>query len=363
MLISSSATFFATAFPMYTFRTLDRQIGMLPGSMAVALGGIDKMQGARTPSRGYRPEALKTLTEIARIQSVESSNAIENIKAPAARIRELVARDAKPANRDEQEIAGYRAVLDTIDADAAHIPFTSSVVEQLHRDLYQFTGIPAGRWKTVENSIQEVGADGARTVRFQTLPALETPAAMRELHERFAAAMDSGEHHPLLLIGCYIFDFLAIHPFTDGNGRISRLLTLLALYQAQYDVGRFVSLERLVDETRDTYYEALKAAGHGWHEGEHDIGPWLRYFVGILTAAYRELEGDVEAVSGRGSKREAIHRFIEHSIASEFTVADVRKAVPAASGSYISKTLARLRDDDVIEPVAIGRNARWRRLD
>jgi Fic family protein len=334
---------------------------MLPGSMAVTLGGIDKMQGAQPASRQGRPEALKTLTEIARIQSVESSNAIENIRAPAERIRELVAQDAKPANRDEQEIAGYRAVLDTINADAAHIPFTPSVVEQLHRGLYQFTNIPAGRWKNVENSIQEVGPDGARTVRFRTLSALATPAAMQELHERFATALESGEHHPLLLIGCYVFDFLAIHPFADGNGRISRLLTLLALYQAGYDVGRLISLERLVDDTRETYYDALQAAGHGWHEDQHDVGPWLRYFLGILTAAYRELAGSVEAISGRGSKREAIRRFIELSIANEFTVADVRRAVPAASHSYISKTLARLRDDGLIEPVAMGRNARWRR--
>jgi Fic family protein len=334
---------------------------MLPGSMAVALGGIDYMQGARATSRESRRDALKTLTEIARIQSVESSNAIENITAPAERIRQLVAQSAKPANRDEQEIAGYRAVLDTIDADAAHIPFTPSVVEQLQRDLYQFTTVPAGRWKRVENSIQEVGPDGARTVRFRTLSALATPAAMGELHERFAAALESGEHHPLLLIGCYVFDFLAIHPFTDGNGRISRLLTLLALYQAGYDVGRYVSLERLVDDTRDTYYDALRAAGHGWHEGKHDIDPWLRYFLGILTAAYRELSGSVETIAGRGSKREAIRRFIDVSIANEFTVADIRGAVPTASQSYISKTLARLRDEGLIEPTGAGRGARWRR--
>ncbi len=347
---------------MHTFRTLDRQIGMLPGSMAVALGQIDRMEGASGASRKSHPQALRTLTEIARIQSVESSNAIENITAPAPRIKELVVHDAKPAGRDEQEIAGYRAVLDTIDADAAHIPFTPSVVEQLHRDLYQFTNVPAGHWKTVENSIMEVAPDGTRAVRFQTLPALATPAAMAELHERFAAALESNEHHPLPLIGCYIFDFLAIHPFTDGNGRISRLLTLLALYQAGYDVGRYVSLERLIDETRETYYEALRAAGHGWHEGRHDIAPWLRYFVGILTAAYRELSASAEAVSARGSKHEAIRRFIELSLTSEFTVADVRRAVPATSGSYISKTLARLRDEGLIEPLGAGRGARWRRV-
>ena len=139
-------------------------------------------------------------------------------------------------------------------------------------------------------------------------------------------------------------------------------MTLLALYHAGYEVGRFVSLERLIDETRHTYYEALQAAGHGWHKGEHDIGPWLRYFLGIITAAYRELDASVTAIAGRGAKREAIRRFIELSLTNEFTVADIRKAVPAASSSYISKTLALLRDEGLIEPTAIGRNARWRRI-
>ena len=252
-------------------------------------------------------------------------------------------------------------MLDTINADAASIPFTPSVVEQLHRDLYQFTNTPAGRWKNVENSIQEIRPDGVRVVRFQTVSAVETPAAMEELHQRFSAASESGAHHPLLLIGCYVFDFLAIHPFRDGNGRISRLLTLLALYQAGYEIGRYVSLERLIDQTRDTYYDALQAAGHRLHEDEHNIEPWLRYFLGILTAAYKELALSAAPVSGRGAKREAIAQFIHGSTAEAFTVADVRRAVPTASDSYIDKTLARLRDEGLIEPTGTGRGAHWRR--
>jgi Fic family protein len=347
---------------MHTFRTLDRQIGMVPAPVAVALGGIDRAQGREGALRERGPETLSALREIARIQSVESSNAIENITAPSERIRELVSRGARPENRPEEEIAGYRAVLDTINADAASIPFTPSVVEQLHRDLYQFTNTPAGRFKKVENSIQEIRADGVKVVRFQTVSAIETPAAMKELHEQFAAASESGAHHPLLLIGCYVFDFLAIHPFRDGNGRISRLLTLLALYQSRYEIGRFISLERLIDQTRDTYYDALQAAGHGWHEDAHDIGPWLHYFLGILTAAHNELAVKTAPASARGAKREAIAQFIRDSIVDELTVADVRRAVPTASDSHIDKTLARLREEGLIEPLGRGRNARWRRI-
>jgi Fic family protein len=227
---------------MHTFRSLDRQLGLIPASMALALAGVDLGRGREEAYRQQHPEALKTLIEMARIQSTEASNAIERITAPRKRIEALVAEKTTPANRSEEEIAGYRAVLDTIHASAAHIPFKPSVVEQLHRDLYQFTNAPAGRWKTVENAIEQERADGTKIVRFRTVPAAETPAAMDELHTRFADALRERDHHPLLLIGSYVFDFLAIHPFRDGNGRIGRLLTLLALYQSGYEVGRFISL-------------------------------------------------------------------------------------------------------------------------
>jgi Fic family protein len=361
MFYLDSATF--TRSLVHTFRALDRQIGMVPAPTVLALGRVDLAQGSERAFRSQHPEALKTLREIARIQSVESSNAIEQITAPLQRIQALVAEKTAPANRREEEIAGYRAVLDTIHSSAEHIPFRPSVVEQFHRDLYQFTKAPAGHWKSVENSIEEVTPSGAKILRFQTVLAIETPAAMNELHDRFAVALASGEHHPLLLVGCYVFDFLAIHPFRDGNGRISRLITLLLLYQAGYEVGRFISLERLVEDSRETYYDALQAAGHGWHEDEHDIKPWLNYFLAILTAAYNELEGRVGTVSGRGSKRAAIVQFIRSSTVASFTFADVRDAVPAASQSYISKTLTKLRDEGTIEPIGAGRNARWRRVD
>ena len=347
---------------MYTFRTLDAQIGMVPGPMTVSLRAIDQSQGSERAFSLQHPEALKTLIQIARIQSVESSNAIEDVTAPHARVVELVEEKTTPANRSEAEIAGYRAVLDMIHASALQIPFRPSVVEQLHRDLYQFTGVRAGHWKTVDNSIEELRPDGTRFVRFRTLSAAETAAGMDELHERFGRAIRSGEYHPLLLAGCYVFDFLAIHPFLDGNGRMGRLLTLLLLYQAGYEVGRYVSLERLVQDSSDTYYEALRAAGIGWHTGEHDITPWLEYFLGIVAAAYKEFESRVGVVAGRGSKREAIRQFVRQSIAEEFTVADVRRAAPAASQSYISKTLASMRDEGLIEPIGAGKNARWRRL-
>jgi Fic family protein len=347
---------------MQTFGVLDRQIGMVPAPMARALGGIDTARGREEAFRKQHPQALRTLTEIARIQSTEASNAIEHITAPRKRIEALVKEKTTPANRSEEEIAGYRAVLDTIHSSALDIPFRPSVVEQLHRDLYQFTNVPAGRWKNVENAIEEELPGGRTVVRFRTVSAADTPSAMEELHERFTAAGRSREHHPLLLAGSYVFDFLAIHPFRDGNGRMARLLTLLLLYQAGYEVGRYVSLERIVSDTRETYYDALEEAGRGWHQGEHDIKPWLNYLLGVVTGAYSEFEARSGVVGEKGAKVAAIKQFIRSSVSEQFTVADIRKAAVGASDSHINKTLAKLRDEGVIESLGTGRSARWRRL-
>ena len=361
-MFSAVCATFAQFLSMRTFRTLERQIGLIPGPMARALGGIDTARGREAAYDKQRPAALNTLTQIARIQSTEASNAIERITAPRTRVAALVADRTTPANRPEEEIAGYRSVLDTVHASAREMPFKPTMVEQLHRDLYQFTNLPAGRWKTVDNSITEELPDGAKITRFETVSPADTPSAMRELHERFRAASTSGDHHPLLLVGCYVFDFLAIHPFRDGNGRMSRLLTLLLLYQAGYDVGRYISLERIVIDTKETYYESLREAGLGWHNEQHNVMPWLNYLLGTITGAYNEFEQRIGIVSGRGSKGATIRNFIRSSVSDEFNVSDVRKAAPSASDSYISKTLAKLRDEGIIKSLGTGRSARWRRL-
>lgn len=348
---------------MHTFRTLDRQIGFVPATIARTLGEIDTLCGREDAFARQRPQVLDALVSVARIQSTEASNAIEGVVAPQKRIRDLVADKTTPRNRSEAEIAGYRKVLDTIHSGARDIPFRPSVVEQLHGQLYAFTSVPAGRWKNIDNAISEQLPDGTTRVRFQTIAVAQTPAAMDELHARFMAERDAGTHHPLLLLGCYVFDFLAIHPFRDGNGRMARLLTLLGLYQADYGVGRYVSLERIVIETRASYYDSLQAAGHGWHEGEHDIWPWLEYLLGVILAAYREFEQRIGSVTGgRGAKSAAIEQFVRTGIASEFTIADVRQASFGASDSMIGKVLARLRQEGVIESLGTGRSARWRRL-
>jgi Fic family protein len=347
---------------MHTFRVLDQQIGLVPAAVARTLGAIDTARGREDAFRMQRPQVLDALVDVARVQSTEASNAIEQVVAPRRRIEALVEQKTTPRNRSEAEIAGYRAVLDLIHEQASDIPFRASVVEQLHRDLYQYTAVPAGRWKTTENAIEEELPDGTTRVRFATVAAGDTPAAMEELHAAFLREREAGEHHPLLLIGSYVFDFLAIHPFRDGNGRMSRLLTLLLLYQSGYGVGRFISLERLINEARDGYYDSLHAAGVGWHTDEHTIWPWLEYLLGILLAAYREFEDRVGLLGdSRGAKTAAIERFIRERVSDEFTISDVREGALGASDSLIGKVLTRLRDEGVIESLGTGRSARWRR--
>lgn len=346
-----------------TLRDLDRRFSLTPAAIGRQLSHIDVARGRQEAFRLQNPTVLDTLIAIARVQSVESSNAIENVTAPHKRILELVAEKTTPRNRSEAEIAGYRAVLDLIHASAQDIPFRPPIVEQLHRDLYQFTGIRAGRWKNTDNEIAEEHPDGSRTLRFEPLGALETPEAMRELHELFGRARDASHYHDLILVGSYALDFLCIHPFSDGNGRMSRLLTLLLLYQADYEVGRFISLEKLIEDTKESYYDALHASSQGWHQGVHDPWPWLSYFLGTIVAAYRDFEARASALTGgRGSKQRAIEEFVRSTISDEFDVDDVRRAVPGASDVYIREQLRALKKRGVLDQRGRGSNAVWVRL-
>ena len=214
-----------------TFRSLERQLGAVPAALVTTLGQVDERKGRADAFRLQHAEQLKTLLETARIQSTAASNEIEGVTAPAPRIAQLVEGAIAPANRSEAEIAGYRAALDLIHASAQSMPVTNNVVLQIHRDLYQFTAAEGGRFKMVDNTVEEELPDGARRVRFKPVAPFVTPTAMRELDERYLAEVDQAVYHPLLLVGSYVFDFLMIHPFADGNGRMSRLVTLMLLYQ------------------------------------------------------------------------------------------------------------------------------------
>jgi len=297
------------------------------------------------------PQVLKVLQHAARI---------EGVLAPHDRIADLVARRTKPRNRPEQEIAGYRDVLQNIHVKADNIPFTTALVLQMHEDLYRFSTGRGGEWKHADNEITELMPDGSKRLRFKPLPALETPQAMEDLHARFLEARSSGAIEPLLLIPAYVLDFLCIHPFLDGNGRTARLLTLLLLYQAGYEVGRFISLEQMVERTKRSYYDTLLASSQDWHEGRHNLVPWWEYFLGVvMLGCYREFEKRVGAITVRhGAKREMIIDTVNR-LPVEFRVGEVKRACPGISQATINRTLAQMRREGAIRCLHSGRDAVW----
>jgi len=348
---------------MQTFRDLEKHLGLVPSEVATTLAEVERGRGREESFRRQNPQLLHTLVEVARIQSTEASNAIENIVAPHRRIVELVEEKTTPDTRPEQEIAGYRLVLDRIHSSAEAIPLKPSVDLQLHRDLYSFTSTPGGKWKSTQNEVAEIDAKGNKiAIVFQGTPPFATPGAIDELHDRFEESVKEGRYPRPLLIGAFVFDFLMIHPFNDGNGRISRLLTLLMLYQAGHDVGRFVSLEKLIADSKETYYESLRKSTAGWEKGAHDIWPWINYFLGILTAAYKELEERVgDVASGRGSKRARIHQLIRSNVSDEFTFEELSRALPDISAVHIRKEIRKLRDQGAVESPGPGGRI-WKRL-
>jgi Fic family protein len=350
---------------MRTFEHLNRHLGSVPASVARNLGWVDQAAGQAMARRSQYADALDKLVQIARIQSTEASNAIEDIRAPHARIEALVTEKTTPENRSEEEIAGYRDVLDTIHASHADIPFKNSVLLQFHRDLYRYTNVRhAGEYKFGSNAVEEIHPDGTRMVRFEPLSPGDTRLAMPQLEDLYQRAVSADGHHRLLLLAAYVLDFLMIHPFQDGNGRMSRLITLLLLYHDGYEVGRYVSLEKLINDSRATYYEALAGSTDGWNESKHDIWPWTRYLLGILTASYKEFETRLETVGTKGSKTRAIKRFIRSSVSDTFTFDDIRQATPAVSDSQIRKVLEELKNTSPpsVEALSRGPGARWRRL-
>ena len=323
---------------------------------------IGEYKGKQELFKEQAPQVLETLRQAAVIQSTESSNRIEGVTAPLDRIKELVAQKTTPRNRSEQEIAGYRDVLNTIHSRYASLPLTSDTVLQLHRDLYRFTEESSGQWKRRDNEIAEIRPDGTRFVRFRPTPAHRTAEAMDRLHQRFDAAWQAGEIEPLLLIPAYALDFLCIHPFRDGNGRMARLLTLLLLYQAGYEVGRFISLE------------AQETLGHGQfdvafldlrlsRETGLDVLPaLLRLAPGlavVVLTAYREFEHRVGAVTtARGAKREMVIDAVRR-LPARFKFADIERACPGVSRPTIERALAELRQQEQIRCIKPGRDAIW----
>ncbi|OGW55801.1 MAG: hypothetical protein A2Y81_03310 [Nitrospirae bacterium RBG_13_43_8] len=248
----------------------------IPHHLITIIRQIGEYKGKQELYKKQAPEMLENLRHVAIIQSTESSNRLEGITADINRIRDLIEQKIKPANRSEAEIAGYRDVLNTIHMNYKHIPFNKSVVLQFHRDLMKYAGKEGGRWKSTPNEIIEILPDGTKKIRFVPVTPHLTPDYMQTLHERYNNISKEGDIDPIILIALYILDFLCIHPFLDGNGRMARLITVLLLYHYGYEVSRYMSLERIIEQTKESYYETLHKSSQGWHKGKHDALPWVK---------------------------------------------------------------------------------------
>ena len=313
-----------------------------------------------------KPAELNRLIDVAKIQSVESSNRIEGIITTNSRIGQIVREKVTPRNRDEKEIAGYRDVLNTIHENYEFIPINGNIILQLHRDLmrYSETGL-GGLYKATQNYIQEIRSDGTKFIRFTPVSPIETKPCIDAICENYKKYGNNRDYrdaiiNPLLIIPIFIHDFLCIHPFNDGNGRMSRLLTLLLLYKNGYEVGKYVSIEKHIEKTKDTYYDALEEASIGWHEEKENPIPFIKYMLGVILACYREFEDRVNIVS-KDSAYDTVKAAIETTQIGKFTKKDIANICSSISEKSVEAAIKKLSDEGYLKKYGSGRSTFYAR--
>ena len=326
------------------------------------VAAIYKEAGKQEMYLKQRPEELEKLVEIAKIQSTESSNAIEGIVTTDTRIRQLVAEKTAPRNRSEQEIAGYRDALSVIHESFDAIPVTRNYILQLHKILYSHTNNPlAGQTKNVQNYISATWPDGHTEILFTPLSPFETPPALDQICVEYDRVIGNLELEPLIAIPVFIHDFLCIHPFNDGNGRMSRLLTTLLLYRSGFYVGRYISLEAKIAKNKDLYYEALGASQHGWHESCDDSVPFIKYLLGTILAAYRDFADRFALVEQKLPALETVRLAVQQKI-GRFTKQDIRELCPALSLSSVEGALRKMVADGELSREGAGKSTQYIRM-
>lgn len=329
---------------------------LLTPEIVALLTQIHEYKGVQNQFAETQADTLTQLVEIAKIQSTEASNKIEGIFTSEERLKKLVLDKTTPKSRDEQEIAGYRDVLSTIHESHDFIPPKPSIMLQLHRDLYKFSGLGfGGNYKTSNNVIAEEDAKGNKFVRFQPVEAWETSAAIEELCKSYEQIIGEGIANPLIIIPMFILDFLCIHPFNDGNGRMSRLLTLLLLYRQGYHVGKYISLEKLIEQSKETYYEVLRESSQNWHEETNNYEPFVKYTLGIILAAYRDFDQRTMSILAKGvSKPDRVREVIKNKL-GKITKREIVEQCPDIAEITIMRTLAELQQNGEIKKLGGGR--------
>ena len=320
------------------------------------LAQIHEQKGQQNLFIETHKDELSELLEIAKIQSTEASNRIEGITTTDERLKKIVRNKTAPRNRSEREIAGYRDVLASIHENYDYMPVRPGMILQLHRDLYKYSNSAiGGNYKNSDNIIAEEQPDGTKMVRFQPVSAWETPEAVEMLCNEFNEVLKDPNMDPLLLMPIFILDFLCIHPFNDGNGRMSRLLTLLILYRSGYIVGKYISLEKLNADNKESYYEALQDSDAGWHEGENDYLPFVRYMLGIIIAAYRDFTDRVQILITKGFSKPDRVREIIRNTTGKMTRKEIMAQCPDVSQRTVERTLNILQESGEVIKIGGGR--------
>jgi Fic family protein len=352
---------------MKSFIDIERTLSSQPARLGARIARIDTGRGREELYADQLPELLRALAQQSRIESITASSAIEDVIVEAARAEKIAEEGeaAKPRTRNEEEFAGYRDAIDEIFRAERQEPMSVPLILRIHRRLYQHTEISGGRFKQDENYIGNRNPDGSITQIFDTVPKRLTEFYVAELVERYNAAVKDGAGHPLLLIGAFILDFLAIHPVGDGNGRVSRILTTQMLLHQGYSVPRYVSIEGRIFETKNSYYDALEASQRDWHEGGHDIWPWITYLVETLAESYDIFEQRISARRGLEtmSKQEQVRAYVLEHGAPEFHIRQLKRALPGISEPTIRVVLNKLKREGKIRPSGRGPQAVWNRAD
>lgn len=333
---------------------------LLTPEIVMYLTQIHEFKGEQTLFIEAKADTLSQLVDIAKIQSIEASNKIEGIYTSDERLKALVKDSTRPRTRNEREIAGYRDVLNTIHENHDYIPPKPSIILQLHRDLYKFEGMDiGGRYKTSDNIIEEQDAEGNKSVRFRSMPAWETPEAIEKICQSYDEALNSENIDALIIIPMFVLDFLCVHPFNDGNGRISRLLTLLLLYRSGYIVGKYISIEKLIEQTKEIYYESLQLSSAGWHENKNDYEPFVKYMLGVIVAAYRDFSSRVSLLTTQGmSKPDRVKEIIRATL-GPITKTEILAKCPDISQVTVQRALADLVDKGDIVKLGGGRYTKY----
>lgn len=345
---------------MRIFEYKEKWKKLLTPEIVTYLTQIHEFKGEQTLFIEAKADTLSQLVDIAKIQSTEASNKIEGIYTSDERLKALVKDSTRPRTRNEREIAGYRDVLNTIHENHDYIPPKPSIILQLHRDLYKFEGMDiGGRYKTSDNIIEEQDSEGNKSVRFRPMPAWETPEAIEKLCQSYDEALNSENIDALIIIPMFVLDFLCVHPFNDGNGRISRLLTLLLLYRSGYIVGKYISIEKLIEQTKEIYYESLQLSSAGWHENKNDYEPFVKYMLGVIVAAYRDFSSRVSLLTTQGMSKPDRVKEIIRSTLGPITKTEILAKCPDISQVTVQRALADLVDKGDIIKLGGGRYTQY----